>query len=78
MACALPPRHQLHRPDLLKWTQTSYVEPQIHPFDRLFYDRDSHKYTVTRFLDDLTTRYGGVDSMLIWPTCECGRIPRDI
>jgi iron(II)-dependent oxidoreductase len=59
---------QIYEVAQLEWTQTSYVEPQIHPFDRLFYDRDSHKYTVTRFLDDLTIRYGGVDSMLIWPT----------
>ena len=47
---------------------SGYVEPQVHPFDRFFYNRSSHSYTVERFLDDLTDRYGGVDSILIWPT----------
>lgn len=45
-----------------------YVEQQVHPFDRYFYDRNSHEYTVDRFLDDLANRYGGVDSILVWPT----------
>eukprot|EP01044_Picomonas_judraskeda_P005323 COSAG03_NODE_499_length_7409_cov_11.656088_3_plen_56_part_00 len=40
----------------------------MHPFDRYFYDRNSHEYTVDRFLDDLVNRYGGVDSILVWPT----------
>ena len=37
----------------LKWTQTSYIQPQMHPFDRYFYDVDKHNYTVARYLDDL-------------------------
>lgn len=48
--------------------QSGYVEPQVHPFDRFFYNRSSHSYTVERFLDDLNDRYGGVDSILLWPT----------
>ncbi len=28
----------------------------------------THAYTVDRFLDDLTARYGGVDAILMWPT----------
>ena len=39
----------------LKWTQTSYIQPQMHPFDRYFYNRDNHSYTVTRYLDDLVS-----------------------
>jgi hypothetical protein len=54
----------------LKWTQTSFVEPQVHPFDRYFYNRETHSYTLDRFLDDLVERYGGIDSVLVWPTCE--------
>lgn len=33
-----------------------------------FYDVQTGNYTVQRYLADLRTRYGGVDSMLIWPT----------
>ena len=36
--------------------------------DRYFYDPLAHKYTVDRYLDDVTKRYGGIDSVLIWHT----------
>jgi iron(II)-dependent oxidoreductase len=36
--------------------------------DRYFYDPIAHHYTVNRYLDDLEKRYGGIDSVLIWPT----------
>ena len=51
----------------LAWTQTSYMQPQMHPYDRFFYDPEQG-YTVDRYLDDLKDRYGGVDSILMWPT----------
>ena len=54
-------------PSLL-WTQSAYIQPQMHPYDRYFYDEKTHSYTVGRFLDDLKTRYGGVDAILMWPT----------
>ncbi len=52
----------------LAWTQTAYIQPQMHPYDRYFYDPVKKEYTVDRFLDDLETRYGGVDAILMWPT----------
>ena len=52
----------------LRWTQTSFVHVQMHPFDRLFFDTGSGKYTVRRWLDDLRERFGGVDAALLWPT----------
>ena len=39
--------------------------------DRYFYDPVAHKYTVKKWLDDVNARYGGVDSILMWPTCTC-------
>ncbi len=53
------------RPDL-KWTQSSFIQPQMMVEDRYFYDLESGKYTVDKYLDDLEKRYGGVDSVLIW------------
>lgn len=54
--------------DQLSWTQDSYIQPQMHPYDRYFYDPITQNYTVQRWLDDLTKRYGGIDSVLLWPT----------
>ena len=58
----------------LKWTQTAYMGPQMHPYDRFFYDpalgngTGGAGYTVDRWLADLNARYGGIDQALIWPT----------
>jgi gamma-glutamyl hercynylcysteine S-oxide synthase len=54
------------RPEL-KWTQSSYVQPQMMIHDRYFYDPVAHKYTVDRYLADVERRYGGIDAVLIWP-----------
>jgi len=52
----------------LKWTQSSFIQPQMMVEDRYFYDPVTHLYTVDRYLDDLEKRYGGIDAVLIWPT----------
>ncbi len=52
----------------LKWTQSSFMQPQMMVHDRYFYDPVAGKYTVDKYLDDLDKRYGGIDSVLIWPT----------
>ena len=40
----------------------------MHPYDRYFFDPIADNYTVQRWLDDVEERYGGVDSILMWPT----------
>jgi len=52
----------------LKWAQSSFIQPQTMVQDRYLYDPVQRKYTVDRYLDDVETRYGGIDSVLIWPT----------
>jgi formylglycine-generating enzyme required for sulfatase activity len=52
----------------LRWTQTSFIQPQMMVQDRYLYDPVARHYTVDRYLDDLDQRYGGIDSVLIWPT----------
>ena len=58
---------EYERPEL-KWTQSSYLQPQMMIEDRYFYDPATRKYTVDRYLDDLEKRYGGIDAVLVWPT----------
>jgi gamma-glutamyl hercynylcysteine S-oxide synthase len=58
---------QYDRPEL-KWTQSSFIQPQMMIEERYFYDLQSGKYTVDRYLDDLERRYGGIDSVLVWHT----------
>lgn len=58
---------QYERPEL-KWTQSSFIQPQMMIEDRYFYDPVAGQYTVDRYLDDLDKRYGGIDSVLIWHT----------
>jgi formylglycine-generating enzyme required for sulfatase activity len=52
----------------LKWTQSSFIQPQMMIEDRYFYDPEKHQYTVDRYLNDLEKRYGGIDAVLLWPT----------
>ncbi|MBO0797328.1 MAG: formylglycine-generating enzyme family protein, partial [Blastocatellia bacterium] len=52
----------------LKWTQSSFIQPQMMIQDRYFYDPVKGKYTVDKYLNDLDKRYGGIDSVLIWHT----------
>lgn len=55
------------RPEV-QWARSSFMQPQMMVHDRYFYDPAAGKYTVDRYLDDLEQRYGGIDSVLIWPT----------
>jgi formylglycine-generating enzyme required for sulfatase activity len=52
----------------LKWTQSSFMQPQMMVQDRFFYDSVANQYIVDRYVDDTVKRYGGIDSVLIWPT----------
>lgn len=52
----------------LQWARTSFIQPRMMAHERYFYDPDSHQYTVERYLKDVEARYGGIDSVLIWPT----------
>ena len=54
------------RPELA-WAQRSFMQPQVMVEERYLYDPVAGQYTVDRYLDDLDARYGGIDSVLIWP-----------
>ncbi|MDP1581697.1 MAG: SUMF1/EgtB/PvdO family nonheme iron enzyme [Candidatus Didemnitutus sp.] len=53
------------RPEF-RWAQRNFVHTQMMVEDRFFYDPVAEKYTVERYLDDLTARFGGIDSVLLW------------
>jgi len=53
------------RPEL-RWAQSSFIQPLMMIHERYFYDPLAGKYTVDRYLEDLESRYGGIDSVLIW------------
>ena len=57
---------EYRRTELL-WTQHDFVQPQAMVEDRYLYDPVARSYTVDRYLDDLDRRYGGIDSVLLWP-----------
>ena len=54
-------------PSLL-WTQSSFIQPQMMVEERYLYDPVAHRYTVDRYVDDVSKRYGGIDAVLVWPT----------
>jgi formylglycine-generating enzyme required for sulfatase activity len=57
---------EYRRPGLL-WTQRNFVQPQVMVEERYLYDPAQRRFTVDRYLDDLNQRYGGIDSVLLWP-----------
>ena len=58
---------EYERPELA-WTQSSFVQYVVMAHDRLLYDPLTREYTVGRLLDDLEERFGGADSVLLWPS----------
>ena len=51
----------------LQWTQSSFIQPQAMVEDRYLYDLVAGRYTVDRYMADVDQRYGGIDSILLWP-----------
>ena len=52
-------------PDL-EWAQRNFVHVLTMVEDRYFYDANTGRYTVDRYLDDLEERFGQIDSVLLW------------
>jgi hypothetical protein len=57
---------EYRRPEF-SWTQRNFVAPQVMVEDRFLYDSAAGRFTVDRYLADLERRYGGIDSVLVWP-----------
>ncbi|HEY3413976.1 MAG TPA: SUMF1/EgtB/PvdO family nonheme iron enzyme [Armatimonadota bacterium] len=50
------------------WTQRNFVQALVIAQERTLFDPKTNRYTVDRYLSDVTKRYGGVDSVIIWHT----------
>lgn len=57
---------EYRRPEF-QWTHRNFVSPQVMVEERTLFDVASGKWTVDKYLDDLDARYGGIDSVLLWP-----------
>ena len=53
---------------ILHWTERMFIGPQAHIYDKYLFGADAGIFTVDRFLDDLETRYGTIDWVLLWGT----------
>lgn len=57
---------EYRRPEF-KWAQSNFIAPQVMVEERTLFDVGQNRWTVDRYLDDLDARYGGIDSVLLWP-----------
>ena len=53
--------------DDLAWTRRVFSQVQLIIWDRTFFDPARGVYTVDRFLDDVQSRIGPIDAVLVWP-----------
>lgn len=51
-----------------KWASMSFVEAFVMIEDLYIYDTKTNKWTVSKFLDDINSRWGGADRIILWPT----------
>ncbi len=58
---------ELYRRVDLSWTRHVFTQDQLLAQDRSLYDPDSGRYTVDRALAGIESRFGPLDSVLIWP-----------
>jgi hypothetical protein len=54
--------------DAMPWARTAFMQPLAMTFDRFLFNETTHAYTTQKYLASLREQYGGIDSVLIWPT----------
>ncbi|MDR3628463.1 MAG: SUMF1/EgtB/PvdO family nonheme iron enzyme, partial [Ignavibacteriaceae bacterium] len=52
----------------VQWIRNDFIQTQMMAQDRSFYDPVKNEYTVDKYIDEITSKYGGLNSILIWPT----------
>ena len=54
--------------DEIQWVRDNFIQTQMMAQERSFYDPIKNVYTVDKYIKEITERYGGLNSILIWPT----------
>lgn len=57
---------EYRRPEF-QWSQRNFISPQVMVEERTLFDAAHNRWTVEKYLADLKKRYGGIDSVLLWP-----------
>jgi formylglycine-generating enzyme required for sulfatase activity len=57
---------EYRRPEF-QWIKRNFISPQVMVEERTLFDVAQNRWTVDKYLDDLEARYGGIDSVLLWP-----------
>jgi formylglycine-generating enzyme required for sulfatase activity len=57
---------EYRRPEF-QWIRRNFISPQAMVEERTLFDVAQNRWTVDKYLDDLDQRYGGIDSVLLWP-----------
>jgi iron(II)-dependent oxidoreductase len=57
---------EYRRPEF-EWVKRNFISPQVMVEERTLFDVTQNRWTVGKYLDDLEARYGGIDSVLLWP-----------
>jgi len=57
---------EYRRPEF-QWIKRNFIAPQVMVEERSLFDVAQGRWTVDKYLDDLEKRYGGIDSVLLWP-----------
>jgi gamma-glutamyl hercynylcysteine S-oxide synthase len=52
----------------VQWVKKDFIQTQMMVQERSFYDPVKNEYTVDKYLNEITAKYGGLNSILIWPT----------
>lgn len=52
----------------IQWVRNNFIQTQMMAQERSFYDPVKNEYTVDKYIKEITKRYGGLNSILIWPT----------
>ena len=52
----------------IQWIRNNFVQTQLMAQERSFFDPIKNEYTVDKYLNEITAKYGGLNSVLIWPT----------
>jgi iron(II)-dependent oxidoreductase len=60
-------RDDLYQNNQLTWTRHTFTQYQLLVWDRSLYDPATRTYTIDRALKGVETRFGPLDSVLIWP-----------